>query len=71
MTTPMNITFEILDNKLSKNLTPVTFYHIDAITRDGKHAIIISGGKEWCASVTYEEVWDKLKRHIDASTTRK
>lgn len=67
----MNITFEIIDNKNTKTPTPVTFYHVDALTTDGKHAVIISGGKEWCATVTYEEAWDKLKRHIDASTARK
>lgn len=65
-TKPMNITFEII---IDKNVKPVTFYSIDAITSKGSNAVIISGGKEWIASISYGELWEKIKRHIDESAT--
>lgn len=65
-TKPMNITFEII---IDKDVKPVTFYSIDAITSKGSNAVIISGGKEWIASISYGELWEKIKRHIDESAT--
>lgn len=65
-TKPMNITFEII---IDKDIKPVTFYSIDAITSKGSNAVIISGGKEWIASISYGELWEKIKRHIDESAT--
>lgn len=65
---PMNITFEIVTNKEDTKL--VTFYSIDALTSKGKNAVIISGGKEWLATSTYEELWEKIKNHLNESTTR-
>lgn len=62
MNKPLNITFEILDTKQTK---PVTFYHIDALTVKDSHAVIISGGKEWTATASYEEIWEKIKRRLD------
>lgn len=67
--TPFNITFEITDAKETK---AVTFYHIDAITSKGDNrTIIMSGGREWVATASYEEIWEKLKRHINESASRK
>lgn len=65
-TKPMNITFEVI---IDKNIKPVTFYNIDAITSKGNNALIISGGKEWVASISYGELWDKIKKHLDESAT--
>lgn len=65
-TKPMNITFEVI---IDKDIKPVTFYSIDAITSKGNNALIISGGKEWIASISYGELWEKIKRHIDESAT--
>lgn len=65
-TKPMNITFEII---IDKNVKSVTFYTIDAITSKGNNALIISGGREWIATSTYGELWDKIKRHLDESAT--
>jgi hypothetical protein len=70
-TKPMNITFEIrvpVDGKPLKTL--VTFYHIDAIySSKWNNAVIVSGGKEWEATSTYGEIWDKIKKHLDESAT--
>lgn len=63
MSKSLNITFEILDTK--QETKPVTFYHIDALTIKDSHAVIISGGKEWVATASYETIWEKLKKHID------
>lgn len=63
MSKPLNITFEILDTKQESK--PVTFYHIDALTIKGPNAVIISGGKEWVATASYETIWEKLKKRID------
>lgn len=69
----MNITLEIvaMDGKSLKTKQPVTFYSIDNITPipEGKSAIIMSGGREYIASCTYEEIWEKLKRHKNESAT--
>lgn len=65
MDKPLNITFEVLDEESSNNKNLVTFYHIDAITSKGNSAVIISGGKQWQATATYEEIWEKLKKHLD------
>ena len=59
----LNITFEILTSKERPAL--VTFYHIEALATDGKHAVIISGGREYVATASYEEIWEKLKKHMD------
>jgi uncharacterized protein YlzI (FlbEa/FlbD family) len=64
---PFNITFKITDAKETK---PMTFYHIDAITSKGDdRTIIVSGGKEWVAVASYEEVWEKLKKLQDESAS--
>lgn len=67
----MNITLEIvsMDGKLLKSQQPVTFYSIDNITPvpGGKSAIIMSGGREYIASCSYEELWDKIKRHNESA----
>jgi hypothetical protein len=69
----MNITLEIvaMNGKSLKSKQPVTFYSIDNITPipEGKSAIIMSGGREYIASATYEELWEKLKRHSNESAT--
>jgi ribosomal silencing factor RsfS len=65
MNNPLNITFEVLDEESANNKTLVTFYHIDAITSKGNSAVIISGGKQWHATATYEEIWEKLKKRFD------
>ena len=63
----LNITFEITTSKTTKS---VTFYHIDAIyPSDTDKAIIISGGKEWYATASYPEVWEKLKKLQDESAS--
>lgn len=71
MSKPLNITFEILDSKESTRRRPMTFYHIDAITPhpSGAYCIIISGGKDWTATASYEEIWEKLKKHMNESNT--
>lgn len=66
MSKPLNITFQIADKT---EIKPVTFYHIDAITSKGDNTVIVSGGKEWLAVASYEEIWEKLKRHIDESAS--
>lgn len=64
MSKPLNITFEILDTKQESK--PVTFYHIDALTsKEGGYAVIISGGKEWVATASYEIIWEKIKKRLD------
>jgi hypothetical protein len=67
----MNITLEIvsMDGQLLKSRQPVTFYSIDNITPvpGGKSAIIMSGGREYIASCSYEELWDKIKRHNESA----
>lgn len=69
----MNITLEIvaMNGKSLKTKQPVTFYSIDNITPipEGKSAIIMSGGREYISSATYEELWEKLKRHKNESAT--
>ena len=71
MSKSLNITFEILDKEITNQKKPVTFYHIDALTvhSSGSYAVIISGGKEWVSTATYEEVWEKLKKLQDESAT--
>lgn len=63
----MNITLEIvaMDGKSLKEKQPATFYSIDNIAPipNGKSAIIMSGGREYITTCTYEELWEKLKRH--------
>jgi hypothetical protein len=67
MSKSLNITFEIVKNDHSKF---VTFYNIDAIyPSDSNKAVIISGGKEWFATASYPEVWEKLKKLQDESAT--
>lgn len=69
----MNITLEIvaMDGKSLKSKQPVTFYSIDNITPipESKSAIIMSGGREYITTCTYEELWEKLKRHKNESAT--
>lgn len=67
MSKPLNITFEILDTEATNRRKPVTFYYIDALTvhPSESYAIIISGGKEWTATASYEEIWEKLKKRFD------
>jgi hypothetical protein len=68
----MNITLEIvaINGKSLTSKQPVTFYSIDNIAPipGGKSAIIMSGGREYIASATYEELWEKLKRHNESAT---
>jgi hypothetical protein len=70
----MNITLEIIatEGKLLKSPQSATFYSIDNITPvpEGKSAIIMSGGREYIASCSYEELWDKIKRQKDEGTSR-
>jgi hypothetical protein len=67
----MNITFEVTIQDNLNTVTPVTFYYIDAIYSDkSNHAIIVSGGKEWHATSTYPEIWDKIKKHLDENSSR-
>ena len=69
----MNITLEIvaMNGKTLQTKQPVTFYSIDNITPipEGKSAIIMSGGREYITTCTYEELWEKLKRHKNESAT--
>jgi hypothetical protein len=69
----MNITLEIvaMNGKSLKSKQPVTFYSIDNITPipESKSAIIMSGGREYITTCTYEELWEKLKRHSNESAT--
>jgi uncharacterized protein YlzI (FlbEa/FlbD family) len=69
----MNITLEIvaMNGKSLTSKQPVTFYSIDNITPipEGKSAIIMSGGREYITTCTYEELWEKLKRHKNESAT--
>ena len=65
MSKPFNITFEVLDKETLDKKNLVTFYHIDAITSKDNFAVIISGGKQWYATATYEEIWEKVKKHLD------
>jgi uncharacterized protein YlzI (FlbEa/FlbD family) len=71
----MNITLEIvaMNGKSLQTKQPVTFYSIDNITTvpESKSAIIMSGGREYIASCSYEELWEKLKRHSNESAIRK
>ena len=67
----MNITLEIIgmDGKALKPQQSATFYSIDSITTipGGKSAIIMSGGREYITSCSYEELWEKLKRHNEST----
>jgi hypothetical protein len=67
----MNITLEIIamEGKLLKSPQSATFYSIDNITPvpGGKSAIIMSGSREYIASCSYEELWEKLKRHNEST----
>lgn len=67
----MNITLEIItmEGKLLKSPQSATFYSIDNITPvpGGKSAIIMSGGREYIASCSYEELWEKIKRHNEST----
>jgi hypothetical protein len=67
----MNITLEItaMGGKLLNSPQSATFYSIDNITivPGGKSAIIMSGGREYIASCSYEELWEKLKRHNEST----
>lgn len=68
----MNITIEIvaMDGKLLKVEQQATFYSIDNITpvpEAKKSVIIMSGGREYIASCSYEELWEKLKRHNEST----
>ena len=69
----MNITLEIvaMNGEILKAKQPVTFYSIDNITSvpGGKSAIIMSGGREYITTCTYEELWEKLKRHKNERAT--
>lgn len=68
----MNITIEIvaMDGKSLAARQFATFYSIDNITPlpESKSAIIMSGGREYISSATYEELWEKLKRHNESAT---
>jgi hypothetical protein len=67
----MNITFEITfpDN----SVRPTTFLSINAISRGDTPAtsIIYSNGQEFITTLSYGEVWEKLKKHQDESAARK
>ena len=67
----MNITLEItaMNGKLLNTNQQATFYSIDSITPvpGGKSAIIMSGGREYISSCSYEELWEKLKRHNEST----
>jgi hypothetical protein len=65
-----------IDYKLTDcELRPVTFYTIDAISQheeDGKtYGTIHCNGREFIASLSYGELWEKLNKiKKDESTTR-
>ena len=67
----MNITFDIVypDN----STRPTTFLSINAISIGEKPntSIIHSNGHEFICTLSYGEVWDKVKRHLDESAARK
>lgn len=57
------------------DLRPVTFYTINAIStyeeNGRKHASIHTNGREFIASISYEELWEKLnKLKKDEGSTR-
>lgn len=67
----MNITLEVqaMNGKLITNQS-VTFYSIDNITPvpgSNKSVIIMSGGREYIATCSYEELWDKIKRENEST----
>lgn len=67
----MNITFDIVYPYNS--VRPTTFLTINAIS-PGEHpetTSIYSNGQEFICTLSYGEVWDKVKRHIDESAARK
>lgn len=67
----MNITFEI--SYPDNSTRPTTFLSINAIS-PGEHpntCVIYSNGQEFTTTLSYGEVWDKLKRHINESSPRK
>lgn len=70
----MSITLEIvaMDGKSLAARQFATFYSIDNITPipEGKSAIIMSGGREYITTCTYEELWEKLKHHNEGVTRK-
>lgn len=67
----MNITFEIVypDN----STRPTTFLTINALS-PGEHpntTSIYSNGQEFICTLSYGEVWEKIKRHQNEGSARK
>jgi len=71
MSKNLNITFQVkLPIKNKSEVGSVTFYSIDALyPGEFGNAVIVSGGKEWHATSTYPEIWEKLKRHMNESAS--
>ena len=67
----MNITFEITypDN----SVRPTTFLSINAISPGDSPStcVIYSNGQEFITTLSYGEVWEKVKKHQNESATRK
>ena len=61
----MNLTLEVAyDDRVSL----VTFYTIDALAKaDDGASIIFLNGKEFYCSISYDEMWTKLKKIKDES----
>lgn len=67
----MNITFEI--SYPDNSVRPTTFFIINAVSRGDtpSTSIIYSNGQEFITTLSYGEVWEKLKKHQDESAARK
>lgn len=67
----MNITFEI--SYSDNSIRPTTFLSINAISpgETPNTSVIYSNGQEFITTLSYGEVWDKIKRHQNESAARK
>lgn len=67
----MNITFEVIypDN----SVRPTTFLTINAISQGETPttSVIYSNGQEFITTLSYGEVWEKVKKHQNESAARK
>lgn len=66
----MNITFDIIKDEKT---IPITFFTINAISQGNtpNTSVIYSNGQEFTCTLSYGEIWNKVKRHVYESTPRK
>lgn len=66
----LNLTFNVLDTK--GNITQKTFYSINAISKTSNpdHCIVHSGGEKDVCVISFSEMWNKLNKVNNESTSR-